>query len=100
MKASKGSSLNGLNVAIGSIAGAVLGVAAVHLLAQNPRKAAPLLREVSNKAEKWMSKAKGILEEVDESLNHEEDEEERRSTLDDVLHLASVGFKIYNNIRR
>lgn len=98
-KVSKGSSLNGMNMAIGSIAGAVIGVAAVHLLTQNPKKAAPLLRDVTNKAEKWMNTAKGILENVDESLNHEEEEEDNRSTLDNVLHLASVGFKIYNNIR-
>ena len=99
VKVSKDSSFNGLNIAIGSIAGAVLGVAAVHLLSKNPKKAAPLLRDVTNRAEKWMNTAKGILENVDESLNHEEEEEGRRSTLDDVLHLASVGFKIYNNIR-
>lgn len=99
IKISKESSSSGLNVAIGSIAGALLGVAVVHFLSEHPKKASPLLRDVTNRAEKWMNTAKGILEDVDESLDREEEEEKRRSTLDDVLHLASVGLKIYNNIK-
>lgn len=83
------------NVLIGSIAGGLLGIAAVYFLS-NSRPESKFLAS----SESWVKKAKSVLDTIDSAIAKEEDSEPEKNTIvDDALQLATLGIRLYNNYK-
>jgi gas vesicle protein len=108
------------NLLIGAIGGGVLGLAAVLFLLQsrNQENGDEGLLNKINKAGKlakknsahWVETARDLLETISSkvseplqhngSVSHEDESEDSHSTLHNVMDLASVGFKVWQNMKK
>jgi hypothetical protein len=59
--------------------------------------------DIKSKATGWVRQAKGVINSLDEILEEEEPEEKEDSKsghLENVIELATLGYKIFQNIKQ
>lgn len=76
-------------VPVGAIGGALIGAAAIHWLTSG-----------SAKKTEWIETTKSLAESISDRLSHVEEEAHHSDALENIVELASVGIKLWQNIRK
>jgi len=108
-KIAKGSHLNiaDNSLLVGGLAGGVLGAGITYLLTNQGHF--PQIGDIASTTQCWIKKAKNVLDKIhevdDEEDEDDEEEDEEKpgkvgTRLSDILELANVGFKAYQNFKK
>lgn len=118
-RVSKRPSRSGTSLVVGAISGGILGIATALMLAQREEEStegfASKLREAGKSAKEnlqsfnWMDTAKDIVDTIKTKVSphnhngthhHYEEEEEEGHGFHDLFELASLGFRLWQNIKK